>query len=195
MLHVRVLCCDACGWRREDIVDEPWRYDSGACYCGCPEYSVDFEFIRNQSCWSNPDEYFPLSTAAEILEMGEAELLDLCEKGLIDSILEEALSGEPLRLFESVAHFQAHGPNELMTFDQAMAYIADSSPALSRYVRRPSWRGESCVGWGEDAKSDPPNTSLRLYKEMELYTPLCCLDPYCPTEEDRRATDWFICGR
>jgi hypothetical protein len=217
-MRIDRLVCKSCGKSWEIGLPSP----RNCLVCGSERTTTTQRLVRHcNTAYCDGEYILSTSAAADILKIDEGKVLELCENGFINSILDWTLSNEPLRsLFVSdVERFSTHGPNRLMSFDEAMAFIAigpkSPEPETDRLVRRSSWPGQSSVGRDDTyLAARPPVTRSDLRSSMSekslvklnraraevsdplgvvLYAsyPSLVAGPYRATDEDRREADWF----
>jgi hypothetical protein len=153
--------------------------------CGSARLEVIREFYRAVDVVLSVDVYSSVEDAAEELGLDVSKVLDLCEKGLIGSRLDETLDGQPLRfIFESdLERFRKSGPNKVMTFDQAMALSFSE-----RWVRRAAWPVEAHLRYCRGSNTDGTEISsadIEFWEDDETF------EAYEPSREDKLATDWY----
>jgi len=217
-MRIHRMLCKGCGKKWEIGLPCP----SNCPECGDTHTKVIQRLIRYcNEAYCDGEMLLNTNDAARLLGIDEAVVVDLCEKGLINSMLDWTTRGEPLRtIFRAdVEEYAARGPNRLMTFEEALAHIAlppvSAEPDSNRLARRPSWPAQSAISrMATFLTPRPPVTRAELKSQMSarllakrnrqrqeiseppgvaLYAsyPSLLVGPYHATDDDKRASDWF----
>lgn len=148
---------------------------------------------------------YTVSQAAAVLGASPPSVIDLCERGLIDSRW-VVVDGQRVRYLMQhlVERFMYNGPNRLFTLPEVIALIrhdfnVNGESELEgslRTFRRPTWHYYDHIGyveWFEDVTY--PEGTIRNVEYWQYAPGGKDGDPYVPTSHDREAADWFYHDR
>ena len=141
--------------------------------------------------WRPFDHFLTIEEAAEELGITSEAVKDLCEKGLLNSWLEDDAR------YISSLHIERYlydGPNKLMTFDEAIAFVlADDDPSSGKghYARRPCWPKAYHIAYDHLRISRASAGQIEYICVSDSIEGNANFWDFSPTDEDRAARDFF----
>jgi hypothetical protein len=186
--HTYEACCPKCNYRQTSLIhDPPPNWIPMCSICWVP--STIILALRGRDHYF-PERYLWLDQTAQLLDVEVRDILDWCEKGLIDSRVEEWPDGSQVR-FVAISELQRYwreGWNKLLTFENTMTALRSGRNVR---FRRPGWPGHSFIEVDQEYFTEGESIRFRYDHILEWDNFTSGSGEFNPTEDDRNACDWY----